>query len=592
MHHDLVLIAGAGLAISIAAAVFARRTGVAAPLLLVALGIAASLLPGTPTLEVDPELILAGVLPPLLYASAVQLPVIDLRRNLSLISWLSVVMVIVTSVVVGLLVHAVFPAIPLALGIALGAVVSPTDAVAATAVGRRLGLPPRLMTVLEGESLVNDASALVVLRTAIAAVGASSAFSLGETAGDFAWAVVGAGLVGWAVAWVTVLVRQRLDDPVLNTTISFITPFLAYVPAEELHASGVLAVVVAGLVTGAMGARRFSARDRQTQTTTWATINFILESGVFLALGYQLSSLVEDAREETSAGEVVGMVSLVLVTLVVLRLVGLAWPALVGRRGAGERGDRTRERLDQFEQRLESREPKDDREETRLQWARKRIARASADVAFEEREPITARGYLVLAWAGMRGVVTLAAAQTIPSDTPHRDTVVLVACLVAMLSLALFGLTLPALIRRMDFPSVDPAERRDDVLTLMRQIGEDATDALGPLAEQTIDGEPLDPEVVAVLKDRFLPMLLAGVRRGAEGRPDQREQAFIIQRRYLDALRDGLLRERSVGAFSTEPLQARRGAARPRGAAPRVVVLTEEPAQEPAPGFLEGSATG
>jgi NhaP-type Na+/H+ or K+/H+ antiporter len=535
VSHEFVVIAGAGLGISIAAAVFARRTGVAAPLL-----------------EVDPELILAGVLPPLLYASAVQLPVLDLRRNLSLISWLSVVMVIVSSVCVGLLVHAVFPAIPLALGIALGAVVSPTDAVAATAVGRRVGLPPRLMTVLEGESLVNDASALVVLRTAIAVVGTSTAFSLGGTVGDFTWAVVGAGLVGWLVAWATVLVRERLDDPVLNTTISFITPFLAYVPAEEVHASGVLAVVVAGLVTGAMGAKRFSARDRQTQTTTWATINFILESGVFLALGYQLPALVDDARAETSAGQVVGMVSLVLGALIALRFAGLAWPALVGRFGPGDRNRRARLRLDQIEQHVSTWEPKDDREETRLRWARKRIARASADVAFEEREPITARGYLVLAWAGMRGVVTLAAAQTIPSDTPHRNTVVLVACLVAMVSLALFGLTLPALIRRMRFPTDDPAERRDDVLTLMRQIGEDATDSLGPLDTQRIDGEALDPEVVEVLKDRFLPMLLAGVRRGAASRPGQREQAFIIQRRYLDALREGLLRERSVGAFSTE----------------------------------------
>ncbi|WGX97227.1 sodium:proton antiporter [Nocardioides sp. L-11A] len=552
MSHEFVVIAGAGLGISIAAAAFARRTGVAAPLLLVALGIAASLVPGTPILEVDPELILAGVLPPLLYASAVQLPVLDLRRNLSLITWLSVVMVIVSALCIGLVVHAVFPTIPLALGIALGAVVSPTDAVAATAVGRRIGLPPRLMTVLEGESLVNDASALVVLRTAIAVVGTSSAFSIGGTVGGFAWAVVGAGLVGWLVAWATVVVRQRLDDPVLNTTISFITPFLAYVPAEEVHASGVLAVVVAGLVTGATGAKRFSARDRQTQTTTWATINFILESGVFLALGYQLPALVDDARVETSAGQVVGMVSLVLALLVALRFAGLAWPALVGRYGPGDRRARARERLDQIEQHVSTWEPKDDREENRLRWARRRIARASADVAFEEREPITARGYLVLAWAGMRGVVTLAAAQTIPSETPHRNTVVLVACLVAMVSLALFGLTLPALIRRMRFPTDDPADRRDDVLTLMRQIGEDATDALGPLDEQRIDGEPLDPEVVEVLKERFLPMLLAGVRRGVASRPGQREQVFIIQRRYVDALRDGLLRERSVGAFSTE----------------------------------------
>src|SRR4051812_25657909 len=150
----------------IAASVFSRRTGVAAPLLLVGLGIAASYLPTAPTIHLEPELVLAGVLPPLLYSSAVNLPVIDVRRNFRLIAWLSIVMVLVSAVVIGAVVHWVFPSISFALAAALGAVVAPTDAVAATAIGRRVGLPPRLMVVLEGESLVNDASALVVLRTA------------------------------------------------------------------------------------------------------------------------------------------------------------------------------------------------------------------------------------------------------------------------------------------------------------------------------------------------------------------------------------------------------------------------------------------
>ncbi|GAA3559697.1 hypothetical protein GCM10022235_29970 [Kribbella ginsengisoli] len=185
VDHQFLLVAGAGLAIMITASVFARRTGVAAPLLLVGLGIGASYLPGTPVIHVEPELILAGVLPPLLYSSAVQLPVLDVRRNVSLIAWQSVVMVIVSALAIGALVHALFPEISFALGTALGAVVSPTDAVAATAIGHRIGLPPRLMTVLEGESLVNDASALVVLRTAIAAIAASSGFSFGHTVLDF-----------------------------------------------------------------------------------------------------------------------------------------------------------------------------------------------------------------------------------------------------------------------------------------------------------------------------------------------------------------------------------------------------------------------
>lgn len=547
-----MLIAGAGLAIMIAASVFSRRTGVAAPLLLVGLGIAASYLPGAPAIHVEPELILAGVLPPLLYSSAVNLPVIDVRRNFALITWLSVVMVIVSALVIGAVVHWVFPSISFALAVALGAVVSPTDAVAATAIGRRVGLPPRLMAVLEGESLVNDASALVVLRTALAAIAATGAFSLGHTVLDFAWAVAGAVGIGLLVGVLTALLRQRLDDPVLNTTISFAVPFLAYFPAEEIGVSGVLAVVVAGLATGALGARRFSARDRQTQATTWTTISFILESGVFLAMGYQLPELVDDARVETDTGEITGLVVIVVGLLVALRFLGLAWPALRERFAHPDQGDQMRARLDQFEDHLDTMTPSDQREETRLAWARRRLARGRADVAFEEREPITSRGFVAIAWAGMRGVVTVAAAQTIPAGTPHRATVVLAAFLVALITLVLFGLTLPAVIRKLDFESESSEDKRDAVQALLRRVGETAVDSLGPLEEQTIDGEPVDPELAATMKERVLPRLISGVREARGVRPDTLEQTLIIQRRYLDAMRDALSSERGIGAYSSE----------------------------------------
>lgn len=552
MDHQFLLIAGAGLAIMIAASVFSRRTGVAAPLLLVGLGIGASYLPSTPTIHVEPELILAGVLPPLLYASAVNLPVIDVRRNLGLIAWLSVVMVIVSAVVIGAVVHWVFPSISFALATALGAVVAPTDAVAATAIGRRVGVPPRLMAVLEGESLVNDASALVVLRTALAAVAAAGSFSLGHTALDFFWAVLGAALVGLLVGHLTVRLRQRLDDPVLNTTISFAVPFLAYFPAEEVHASGVLAVVVAGLVTGAYGGRRFSGRDRQTQATTWTTISFILESAVFLAMGYQLPEFVEAARDETTVGQITGLVAIVFFLLVALRFLGLAWTAVGALTGAGNRTEERRARLGQFEEHLDAVTPAGPREETRLAWARHRLVRGRADADFEEREPITARGSLALAWAGMRGVVTVAAVQTIPAGTPHRATVVLAAFLVALITLVLFGLTLPAVITRLRFRPESAEERRGSVQALLQQVGESAIDALGPLEDQTIDGAPVDAQLATDMKDRILPRMLTGVREQRQTAPDALEQMLIIQRRYLDAMRDALDAERSIGAYSSE----------------------------------------
>lgn len=552
MEHQLVLITGAGLAIMIAASVFARRTGVAAPLLLVALGIGASHLPGAPEIHVEPELILAGVLPPLLYASAVNLPVLDLRRNVGMIVWLSVIMVIVSSVVVGAVVHLLFPSISLSLAIALGAVLSPTDAVAATAIGRRVGLPPRLMVVLEGESLVNDASALVVLRTAIAAIAASGSFSWAHTILDFAWAVAAAVAVGMLVGWLTVLLRQRLDDPVLNTTISFAVPFLAYFPAEELGASGVLAVVVAGLMTGNLGSRRFSARDRQTQATTWTTINFILESAVFLAMGYQLSEFVDAARGESTSTELAALVALLVALLIALRFLGLAWPLVTGRLGPPDRGDQVRERLDEFEERLDAMSPTSGREESRLDWARRRLARSRADIDFEEREPITGKGLLVIAWAGMRGVVTVAAVQTIPVGTPHRATIVLAAFLVALISLALFGLTLPPLINRLGFEAESSDERHDAFASLLRQVGESAIDALGPLEEQTVDGEPVDPELAQTMRERILPRMLTGARDVRSARPDIIEQTMILQRRYLDAMREALATERGIGAYSSQ----------------------------------------
>jgi monovalent cation/hydrogen antiporter len=549
MSHQLLLVAGAALAIMIAASVFSRRTGVAAPLLLVGLGIAVSYVPASPVIRPDPELVLTGVLPLLLYSSAVNLPVIDVRRNLGLISWLSVVMVVVQAVVIGGAVHLLFPDVSLALGIALGAVVSPTDAVAATAVGRRLGLPPRVMTVLEGESLVNDASALVVLRTAVAVLALTGEFSLGATALEFGWAVLGAGVVGGVVGVLTVRLRQRLDDPVLNTTISFAVPFLAFVPAESLEASGVLAVVVAGLVTGSQGSHRFSAEDRQTQGTTWTTVSFVLESAVFLAMGYQLPQLVDDVRGETSVAQMTALVSVVLGLLVVLRFAGLVWPALQGRRGHRAQHGQLRNRLDAFEEHLDALTPETDRQERRISWARRRLARDRADVAFEEREPLTGRGMLVIAWAGMRGVVTVAAVQTIPDDVPQRATVVLAAFLVALVTLVAFGLTLPAVIRRTGLEAVSAEDQRDAVHALLRQVGTTALETVGPPEDLEIDGTRVAPEVAATMKERILPRLVAGVKERRNAPAGVIEQSLGVQRLYLDAMRDALAAERRIGAY-------------------------------------------
>ncbi|GAA1546429.1 cation:proton antiporter [Nocardioides humi] len=550
MEHEYLVLAGGGLAISIIAVAFSRRTGVATPLLLIGLGVAASFIPGAPEVRLSPEVVLAGILPPLLYASAVRLPVVDLRRNLGLITWLAMVIVVVGALGVGWVVHVVFD-VPFALAVALGAVVSPTDAVAATAIGHRLGLPPRVMTVLEGESLVNDASALVVLRTALAAMAVGS-FSLGHVVLDFAWAVVGAILVGLAVGWLTVLVRQKLADPVLNTSISFAVPFLAFVPAEELEASGVLAVVIAGLVTGHQAGRRFTARDRQMERTNWATINFLLENAVFLAMGFELPRLIEEARGSTPDSRIATMVAVVFGLLVVLRFVGVAGPLLIDRHRRPGRSSRRRRRIAEFEQQLETLTPQSTQEIARVQAGRRRVAQAHADVAFEQRQPLNGRSGLVLAWSGMRGVVTLAAVQTIPAGTDQRSTLVVVAVVVAVATLVLFGLTLPVLIRRLDLEAVTPEDQRGEFFSLMKQLTGQTYEQLGPIRELEIDGEPIDPALAESLEQRFLPILLGNIQHLRQQKPGLREKSLLVQRLYLDTMRDALLAERSIGAYTSE----------------------------------------
>src|SRR3954469_23361894 len=279
---DPLVAAVLGVVAIVAVSALAPRVGVAAPLVLVLLGVAVSFLPFVPAIDVDPEWILGGVLPPLLYSSAVGMPTMDFRRDFRIISGLSVVLVVVSAVVVGFVVSWLVPGIGLAAGIALGAIVSPTDAVA-TSIVRRAGVSPRIVTVLEGESMLNDASALVLLRAAIAALGAGVV--LIDVAGSFVWSVVLASAIGLVVGKLTLLVRSRLDQSTAGVAISLVTPFVAYLPAEGAEASGLVAAVVAGLVSGHGAARRLSAEDRITERVVWRTVELLLESAVFLLMG-------------------------------------------------------------------------------------------------------------------------------------------------------------------------------------------------------------------------------------------------------------------------------------------------------------------
>lgn len=304
----------------------APKVGVATPLLLVLLGVGVSFVPAIPAITVEPEWILAGVLPPLLYATAVSLPAMDFRRDFRAIGGLSVFLVVISSLVLGVVLHALVPGISLSVGIALGAILSPTDAVA-TSIVRRLGVSPRIVTVLEGESLLNDATSLVLMRSAVAATAVS--VPLWEVGTSFLRSVVVAVIIGVVVARAGLALRRWVDSPVLSTAVSFATPFLAFLPTEALDASGLVAVATAGLVTGHGAVTHLSPLDRRSEASNWRTVELLLEGGVFLVMGLELFGLVTQVREQhESLWLALGIAVVAVVVILVLRAFFVA-PLLV-----------------------------------------------------------------------------------------------------------------------------------------------------------------------------------------------------------------------------------------------------------------------
>lgn len=545
----------AGLVVIVLVAALSNRTGIASPLILLVVGVAGGYLPFVPAVAIPHEWILAGVLPPLLYAAAVNLPATDFRRNIVPITGLSVVLVVLSTLATGGLLVLLFPRLDLFAAFAVGAIVSPTDAVAASAIARRLGLPERTITVLEGESLVNDASALTLLRafTAAAAAGSVSLVAIGA---QFAYSVLLAGAIGLAAGWITTEVRARISDPVLTTTISFVVPFVAFVPADRLGASGVLASVVAGLVTGARGAHRLDASQRVSDHTNWRTVQFVLEHAVFLAMGLELKTLVtEISRSPNTLVQAVLVGLAVTVALLAVRAVYVAAELPVLRRWerlALHRADELKERAE----RLERYDPEDDRKAVRKERAERSLAQRRADLRFLQQNGLSWRGAAVVSWSGMRGVVTLAAAQSLPEDFPLRPLLVLVAFTVAVVTLLGFGGTLPLVIRLTGIQGTDRSARRDEVRELLDQVNRSSLRVLDDDDLRRVQGEEPDPQVLESLRSRY------GYRSesddtDAESAPDDgiRDQFLVLRRRMRQAAREELLDARSVGRYSTRAIR-------------------------------------
>jgi monovalent cation/hydrogen antiporter len=502
MHLALTLIVL--LTVVVAIGGVSRYYGLPAPLILTVIGAAASFVPGIPRVELTPELVLVGLLPPLLYAAAIRTSLIDFRHNLRPIGLLSVGLVVFTTVGVGLVAWWAIPGLPFAAGLALGAVVAPPDAVAATAVARRVGLPRRVITILEGESLVNDATALVALRMAVAAIG--STVTAWEVVADFTLATGGGIAVGIVVALVVGKIRQHVRDPLTDTSLSLATPFAAYLAAEQIHASGVLALVVTGLLLGHVAPRVQSASSRTIEQTNWTTIAFVLENTVFLLIGLQTATIVEDLAGSTLSPDQITAATVAVVLAVVLLRPIWVFPATY-------------------------------------------VPRLVPAIA--RRDPAPPWTYpAVISWAGMRGVVTLAAVFVLPADTPHREVLVLIALVVVGATLLLQGSTLPWVVRTLRLSGPDPAQ---DALHEAETYQRATNAGLARLGE--LDTADVAEGVVERLRQRAEDRVNAAWERlGSE--EETPAQAYArLRMEMLQAERDEVLEVRQEGVAPHEVLQ-------------------------------------
>ena len=387
------------------------------PILLVLGGLALGFVPGMPSIELSPDLVLVAFLPPLLYGAAFFTPLRELRANAGSISLLAVGLVLATTVAVAVVAHSVIPELTWPTAFVLGAIVSPTDPTAATAIAQRLGLPRRLTALIEGESLVNDGTALVVYRVAVVAV-VTGSFSLVSASGEFVLNVVGGILVGLAAGVVIREVRRRLDNPPVEITISILSGFFAYLPAHALDVSGVLAAVTVGIYMGWHTPELTTSQTRLQGQAVWEIVFLVLNSVLFALVGLQLPAILDELSAARTTQELIGYAALVTAVVVLVRF---AWVAV----GA----------------------------------YMPRMTRMGVGAPW--------KGALVLSWSGMRGAVSLAAALALPLTTdagtafPNRDLIVFLTFAVILGTLVVQGLTLPGLIRWLDLEDDGLAEKEE-----------------------------------------------------------------------------------------------------------------------------------
>ncbi|MBF4579750.1 sodium:proton antiporter [Frigoribacterium sp. VKM Ac-2530] len=529
---------------------FARWKGLPAPLLTVAVALAVSFLPGVPDIQIDSEVILTVVLPPLLYSASLDVSLLNFRESRVQIQRLGIGAVVVTAFVVGGVAYVLIPDMTWPAAVLVGAVVAPPDAVSAAAIGRKLGLPRKVMTVLSGESLINDAASLTLVKVFLAIVGGAS-LTLWQDLGIFGLAIGVGVAVGLVLGFVAHRVRMRIDDPVIENVIGLLLPFIAYITAEELSGSGVLAVVAAGLFVG-FNSPRTGYATRLQERPFWAAADVLLEGFVFALIGLQLRTVVQEvAASDRGLGQSVGVAFVVLAVVVLVR------PAFVF---ASYYAARVLRYL------LLS----------RLLRGMRRVP-ALRRVRYHPQPRLDWRQLTVISWTGMRGVVTLAAVVSIPAVTesgvpvPARDTMFLIAFVVTVGTLLLQGLTLPAVIRRLGVQ--DTSQRDRDLAAELALFATSTAETLEHVESRRAAwtaqyGPELTERAIQAATARLVRQndaLQRGAVEDASDRTvtgaerDRRREVpraiSKIRRELLDKRREVVLRERDAGALDEEVMR-------------------------------------
>ncbi|GIF01505.1 Na+/H+ antiporter [Paractinoplanes rishiriensis] len=505
-------------AVIVAIRTLSHKTGLPSAALLTIIGIVYAELPGE-NVGLEPELVLTLVIPPLLYNAALDSSLLDIRRNLRTVISLSVLLVLATAMLVGLGFSLWVTGATLAAGVALGAAIAPPDPVAALAVGRRAGLPGNLITLIQGEGLLNDATALTILTVAVAAIDGDG-FSFPGATLQFLISAAGGVVAGVLVAYVVRALRHLRNDPISSNTISLITPFAAYLLGESVHVSGVLAVVIAGLIVGHDAPRYASAAGRLQTSAVWRLVDFILEGMVFLLIGQQLPEVV-DSLHDYSPGTIGIAVAISVGVVLLLRPLWLVLTQLLPRR---------------------------------------LHMRLGGEGAGRE-EALNSREVVALSWAGTRGVITLAAIFTLKDNVPDRDLLQFCAFIVVLVTLLGQGLTFAPLVRRLGLRAnkADLARERNEARSASVQAALDRLDEIRQEQHDNVEDQAIETmrRQLEIRLERYRRRLDLLEQAESDEIPQspQYEAALHVRHQVIEAQREELLRWRDAGSLTDEGLR-------------------------------------